>query len=321
MDLQFIALEERRPAALWAKHFARVGPHYEAWYFADGDAPRPTYLACSAAMNRYMPELVPLWNELVVIGGGGDRAARMLSQYRPPAFMAGCSQVLWARDEAALVRNYDYEVDLCEGLLLHSAWCGHSVIASVDSLWGALDGMNAHGVAVSLAFGGRKTVGDGFGIPVIVRYVLETCRNTAEAVAALSRVPCHMCYSVGVIDRSGAFATVYLNPDRPAFVAQEAVTTNHQGVVEWPEHAAITHSVERYTHLDQLQKDPAQTLESTIGSFLEPPLRSMDRKARFATLYTAVYRPETGQVELRWPTITWHLSFAQFVAQVARISL
>lgn len=321
MDLQFVALEERRPGSAWLGHFARVAPQYEAWYYADGDGRRPTYLACDSAMRRYMPELVPVWNELVALAGGRDRTARMLSLYRPPPFMAGCSQVLWTRDQPTLVRNYDYEVDLCEGLLLHSAWSGTSVIASVDSLWGALDGMNAHGVAVSLAFGGRDVVGDGFGIPIILRYVLETCTDTAEAVAALSRVPCHMCYSVGVIDRSGACATVFLNPDREAQVVDDVVTTNHQRIVEWPEHAAVTGTMQRHDFLDRLIQDPDQSLEATIESFLEPPLRKSDDEARFATLYTAVYRPGSGQVELRWPSTTWHLSFTRFVDQEARIDL
>jgi predicted choloylglycine hydrolase len=321
MDLQFVALEELKPGSAWAQHCARVAPMYEAWYFADGDGPRPTYLACDTAMRKYMPELVPIWYELVALAGGKDRTARMLSLYQPPAFMAGCSQILWTRNQPALVRNYDYELGRCEGLLLQSAWNGTRVIASVDSLWGALDGMNAHGVAVSLAFGGRKIVGEGFGIPIIVRYVLETCASTAEAVAALTRVPCHMSYSVGVIDRSGKFATVFLNPDRPAQVVHDAVATNHQRTVEWPEHAVITGTTERHAHLVQLLQDPTQSLETAIPRFLAPPLRARDHARRFATLYTAVYRPASGEVELRWPTASWHLSFSRFVSQEARIAL
>ena len=57
-----------------------------------------------------------------------------------------------------------------------------------DCLWGLLDGINDSGLAVSLTFGGRKDVGDGFAIPLVVRYVLETCDTVAEARAALARV-------------------------------------------------------------------------------------------------------------------------------------
>ena len=41
-----------------------------------------------------------------------------------------------------------------------------------DCLWGLLDGINDAGLAVSLAFGGRATR-EGFGIPLVVRYLLE----------------------------------------------------------------------------------------------------------------------------------------------------
>ena len=49
-----------------------------------------------------------------------------------------------------------------------------------DCLWGLLDGMNDRGLAVSLTFGGRPDVGDGFAIPLVVRYVLETCDDVAR---------------------------------------------------------------------------------------------------------------------------------------------
>lgn len=321
MDLHFAALEELRPASVWAEHCVRVAPAYERWYFSEGDAARPSYLACETAIRTHMPELLPVWTKLVALAGGGDRMARMLSLYRPPAFMAGCSQVLWNRDAPALVRNYDYELDRCEGLLLHSAWTGTRVIASIDSLWGALDGMNEHGVAVSLAFGGRKIVGEGFGIPLILRYVLETCSNTREAVDVLSRVPCHMCYTVGVIDRFGAIATVFLNPDRPAWIVPDAVATNHQRDIEWPEHAKITGTVERHAELERVLNDPGVTLDSLIQRFLAAPLHAHDHPRRFATLYTAAYHPASGEIQLHWPTVSWRLSFDRFTQQTIQVDL
>lgn len=268
-----------------------------------------------------MPELVPVWQELVALAGGTDRAGRMLSLYCPPPYMAGCSQLLWTRDEPALVRNYDYRPERYEGLMLHSSWRQTPVIASVDSVWGALDGMNANGLAVSLAFGGRSIVGIGFGIPLILRYVLETCATTAEALSALLRLPCHMSYTVSVIDRASAAATVFLNPDRPARAVPDLVATNHQGQVEWPEYAAITGTVVRHAELARLVADPYQTLDSVTARFVQPPLRAYDRARRTATLYTVAYRPSRGQVDVIWPTASWRLSFGKFPNKTARITL
>ena len=79
----------------------------------------------------------------------------MLSLYRPTPYMAGCSQAVWQRDgRPLLVRNYDYFPERLEGTILMSAWNGVKTIVQSDCLWGVLDGMNEHGLAASLAFGG-----------------------------------------------------------------------------------------------------------------------------------------------------------------------
>ena len=77
---------------------------------------------------------------------------------------------------------------------------GTPVLAMSDCGWGAIDGINAAGLSVSLAFGGRTAVGEGFGIPLVLRYSLQTCETTAEAGAVLTRVPSHMSYNVTVLD-------------------------------------------------------------------------------------------------------------------------
>ena len=61
-----------------------------------------------------------------------------------------------------------------------------------DCLWGLLDGVNDAGIAVSLTFGGRPNVGTGFGIPIVLRYVLQASESIDAAVDALTRIPVHM---------------------------------------------------------------------------------------------------------------------------------
>ena len=62
----------------------------------------------------------------------------------------------------------------------------------------------------------RHVVGDGFGVPIILRYILQVCTTTEEAGQVLRRVPCHMSYNVTVVDAERHFLTAYLAPDRPA---------------------------------------------------------------------------------------------------------
>lgn len=319
MQLAFQAVSEPEPGAKWHRHFESVWPDYSAWFLREGDDARPRYLTCAKRLEEHMPELVPTWERLTEIGGGSDQVARMLSLYRPTAYLAGCSQAVWTRegDEPVLVRNYDYHPGRCEGLILKSAWHGTSVIASVDSLWGALDGMNEQGLAVSLAFGGSRDVGDGFGIPLVLRYILEFCRTVEEAVAALTRVPSHMAYTVTLLDASGRHATVFVGPGDATEVVDQRVATNHQTRVEWPEHAELTSTEERLSFLEGRIDDPSESLDRFIDRFLEPPLMSSAYERAFGTLYTAVYWPRRGKVEYRWPNRSWHQSFNLFVEGVS----
>jgi predicted choloylglycine hydrolase len=174
--------------------------------------------------------------------------------------------------------------------------------------------MNDAGLAISLTFGGRRVVGTGFGVPLILRYVLQTCTSAEEAGVVLARVPTHMSYNVTVLDANRNYLTAMMAPDRPAVITHAAVATNHQENVEWISHARFTATVERERFLLQrltLHRDPE---EKFIGAFLRPPLYSTAFNYGFGTLYTAVYRPRLGEMDVRWPGTTWTQSFDQFHA-------
>jgi predicted choloylglycine hydrolase len=248
-----------------------------------------------------MPELVPLYERLCELAGGGDHAARFLSFHCPPAYLSACSQAIWPGAEPMLVRNYDYAPRAFDSLVMHTAWLGRTVMGTSDGLWGLVDGMNDAGLAVSLTFGGRRVVGDGFGVPLILRYVLETCGTAEEAGAVLARVPTHMSYNVTVVDARRRYLTALMAPDRPARITHAAVATNHQERVEWTQHARFTATVERERYLLQrltLHREPE---EKFVGAFLKPPLYSSAFGQGFGTLYTAGYWPQRRSMAYRWP--------------------
>src|SRR5205823_3970464 len=122
-------------------------------------------------------------------------------------------------------------------------------------------------------------------------------------VAALSRIPIALSHNVVLLDKSGAFATVFLGPKRSPAVSRVRACTNHQETVAWPERAVATRSVEREQALLKALDDPAMTLPGLIARFLEPPLYS--RRLRFPTVYTAVYRPAEARIEYLWPGTGW----------------
>lgn len=313
MELTFTGIDEAEPGPKWQALFERLWPAYRRWYVSDGEPARPTYLACRRALKNHMPELLPLYERLCALAGGSDLAARFLSLYCPPPYLSACSQAIWPGDEPVLVRNYDYSPHAFDAVLLRTRWLGkHTVVGMSDCLWGLLDGINDAGLAVSLTFGGRRIVGDGFGVPLILRYVLETCESAAEASRALARIPTHMAYNVTALDAGRRRVTVYLAPDRPAVVTGAAVATNHQERVEWHQHAYATASVQRERYLLQRLTLHQEPQAKFIEAFLKPPLYSIAFERGFGTLYTAAFWPRRLELDYRWPGASWRQSLDGF---------
>lgn len=311
--LRFRAIREDRPGEKWAAEFRRTWPSYRQWFLSEGNAARPDLASCRSKLREHMPELEPTWDRLVELSGEGEVAARMLSLYRPAPYLSGCSLAVWLRDKPLLVRNYDYRPDACEGTFLRSKWTGPPVLASIDCLWGALDGINAHGLCVALAFGGRYGTGEGFGIPLILRYVLELCRTVEEAKEVLVRIPSHMAYNVSMVDSSGDHAVVFLAPDRAPMVLLRTVAANHQDPLESTDPGELASSVERARLLTERLQDPALDPESFIEGFLRPPVFNTGYAQAVGTLYTAVYDSQGRLAEYRWPQHRWRLSLDEFV--------
>ena len=311
MDIVFEAIDEDRPGEKWRRVFDRHWHAYSRWFVSEGMSRRPAYLDCLKAVRHHMPEMLPLYKEICAAAGGGDLEARFLSMWCPPAYVGGCSQAIVQGQESALIRNYDFGPNLLEGTWLASRFCGKRVVAMVDCLWGVLDGINEDGLAVSLSFGGRTAVGEGFGIPLALRYVLEFASNVKEAAAILKRLPIHMSYSVALIDRTGKHAIAFVTPDRPMELIKRRVITNHQHKPEWKRHAQTTRSVEREQVLQHAVEELGDA-EAMLSVFLQPPVYQTSYGRGYGTLYTAMYRPQDASVDLIWPSARWPQSCTAF---------
>jgi len=312
LPFTFRSVEELDLGPVWAGVFETLWPHYREWFLRDGEAERPSYATSVRMLRAHLPELLPTYERLVDLAGGGDLAARMLSLYKPPPYLAACSQGVWTRAGGpVLVRNYDYAPSRFEGLIWSTDMV-RPVIGTSDCLWGLLDGMNDAGLGVSLTFGGRRVLGDGFGIPLVVRYLLETCETVAHARETLARLPYSLAHNLTLVDRGGEILTAYLSPDREPIFRPFPAATNHQGIVEWPEQAKATRTIERERCIVQALEDDGQTAEGFEDAFLRAPLFSTAYDSGWGTLYTAVYHPADGLVDYRWPTHTWRLGFDSF---------
>jgi predicted choloylglycine hydrolase len=299
--LRFIGIDEDRPGRRWQALHGETWDAYRGWWLGAGE--RPGRAAAEAALHHHMPEMADLHAELVALAGGDDTAAAMLTLWNPPPFIVACSQVVVPdRDsgEPVLLRNYDYDPRLFEATIYRSRWTSRRVAGTGDCLWGLVDGLNDDGLAVSLTFGGRREVGEGFGIPLVIRYLLEVAADVGEGIEVLRRLPHQLSYNVTLCDRAGRVATVMVAPDRPALVTDRRAVTNHPEAVEWPEHAAWVSSVERLELLRAQLAAGADDITMT-EALLRPPLLAREWEAGFATLFTTAYRPVSGRLDYHWP--------------------
>ncbi len=302
-------IREEQPGPRWQALHDATRDGYHHWYFSEGAAARPDLRTCRRMLRSHMPELVPIWERLVELSGGDEVTARLLTLWNPPAFLPGCSQATIGGRAPMLIRNYDYGLDLFERVVYSSTFTGRRVLGTGDCLWGLVDGMNDAGLAASLAFGGRPGAGSGFGIPLVVRYLLEVAESLDDVRSALRRLPVNMSYNLTFVDGSGDGLTAFVAPGCAAEFSSARVATNHRGTVpEYPERARSLRSVERQRLMLSLldcQPDPTEL----ISAFLRPPLRSTEYWRAFGTLYTAVYRPNDGAVDFFWPDDSWRRRF------------
>jgi len=296
-----------RPGPAAAEQFASAWPSYRRWFVHLGEETLASYAECRDALRQHMPELADDYDALVAAVGGGDLQARFLSHWCPPPLVTACSIATMSMPTPLLVRNYDYPPLLCDALVLRTHWSGRSVLGMADCGWGLMDGMNDAGLAVAISFGGRREVGRGFGIGLVVRYVLQIATTTAQACDLLVRLPVRMSYNVVVVDAAGDSRVVMLAPDRPARVTHDAYAANRQGSTDWPRHSEYSNSVEREEYLAALvafpHADPAQVEEA----FLRPPLYRPLHESTWGTVYTAAYEVAQRTLTLRWPDDSWSL--------------
>ena len=319
---RFVAFAENTPGEKLRSRFLQRWPSYREWYLRDGATARATLEQSQRQLQTHMPELWPVYQQLLQSLDQDPLIADFLPLYNPPAFITGCSQGVWPGPPAVLLRNYDFPAQLWDAELLMSCWNGTRVIALSDCLWGVLDGMNEHGLVVSLSFGGRNVKGDGFAATLVLRYILEFCTSVAEAVEVLKRVPIYMPYNITLLDASGDGRTVMVSPDQGCLVSNAAYATNHQMNSD-PQHMEfLPDSRTRAQFLSTRLSDRNETLPHLKELFLQPPLYRKAQDSRgWGTLYSACYYPLEGRIELFWPGSAMSKSFDHFSDEELVINL
>ena len=319
MNFTFRALSEEKPGPVWQHQFRALWPAYRRWFLRYGERDRPTYFESSRALERYMPRFVPVYEAMVDLADGGDHAARFLAQYCPPPLFRGCSQAVYLADEAVMVRSYDYSPYVFDGIVMRTRFDQRRVIAMLDCMSGVLDGINDDGLAVSMSFGGREEFGNGFGISILLRYLLEFAGDVREACELIRGIPLQGAYNVMLLDRENNFETVALAAGREAQFLGSRISTNHQADSHWPLYEEKVHTRARFEYLCELDAAHRHDAYGFTREFLKPPLYHTQFARGFGTLYDAAFYPQHGSCEYFWPQHAWHFGFDRFTEQEYRI--
>jgi predicted choloylglycine hydrolase len=285
----------------WTAHTRSRWPAY-AGIEADGDTG-----AAVSVLERSMPELMPVYRDLVAALDGDPHAARLATGVDVPVPGLACSQTVV---DGALLRNYDWHPEHAD-LTIISSDLVRPVLGVGEMIWGLLDGMNDAGLVASLTFGGRFVRGDGIAFPLVVRYLLETCDTVAQAVDRLRTLPIPTSQNLTLLGADGA-VSVHVGPDRDLAVADAVPVTNHQEDLPPAAQEEFSATVARRCALQDLAAAHAD-VEAVAAAMFAPPLYSTGWADWLGTLYTAVYRPADGAVSYRWPAgQRWEQGFAAF---------
>ena len=131
-------------------------------------------------------------------------------------------------------RNYDfyYRFGRYSESYLTAPKNAYTSLGNTDIFVGREDGVNEHGLAISMHFVSAQLGNPGINFPIAVRYVLDHCKNTREAMEYLTHTRFLTANNYLLADRSGDLAVVEASPSqvrvrRPENSEKFIAATNH----------------------------------------------------------------------------------------------
>lgn len=180
---------------------------------------------CLKEYKKYFPEIL---EEIQGIADGNDVSVQTLHSILFCMycfeFDNKCTCFAFSTDsEIVFARNSDFLVSL-EKLYMNCIYHlkdSYSFNSNTTAYVQMEDGVNEHGLAVGLTFVYPKIRKPGLNSGMLVRYLLEKCRTTKEAVAELHRLPIASAQTITIADKDGEIAVVECNPENIVVIRQE----------------------------------------------------------------------------------------------------
>lgn len=173
---------------------------------------------CVTKYEKYFPEIL---DEIQGIADGNqvpvETLQAMLFSMYCFEFDNRCTCfAICTNDEILFARNSDFLVSL-EKLYMNCIYRlngSYAFNGNTTAYVQMEDGVNEHGFAVGLTFVYPKVRKPGFNSGMLVRYMLEKCKTTKEAIAELHRLPIASAQTLTIADRDGEIAVVECNPEK-----------------------------------------------------------------------------------------------------------
>lgn len=229
------------------------------------------------------------------------------------SFDVGCTTFAYIEDnEVYFVRNHDMFVQLRKTTesALYKPNKGNVFLGHGDSLIGKEDGINEHGLAVGMTFVAPRTIQPGLNFLMIVRMLLEKCKDVDEAIKLLENIPSMTSQCFILADSLGHLAVVEMCPDHMAVRYPKSderfiVATNHFIKKEMkkfdckPEENWYS-TLDRYDTVTknlQNRRDYSRELGIEIASGKRGFLCQYDKKLSFDTLWSVSYHLNTLSIK------------------------
>jgi predicted choloylglycine hydrolase len=180
-------------------------------------------------------------------------------------------------------------------------------------LFGRFDGMNEHGLTVTMSSCefGQPSHGDGLWFPFVLRAILDRCSKVDEAVYLLKHIPVRCCTNIIIADQYGkavlAEIACYGNDRTISFRNGDAflVSTNHytnSDMLKYDNHHG-KHSELRYRAIEKMiTQEKGSISESSIKALLSAKipdgLACHYYKNNLGTLHSMVFDATARKVDI-----------------------
>ena len=186
--------------------------------------------------------------------------------------------------------------------ILYKLKNGYSFIGNTSSMINFEEGLNEHGLAVAMTFLVPTMIVPGINSVFLVRYLLEKCATTKEAINALQSLPIASACNIILADKTGDMVVAECTPEKvflrkPATDENFIVAANHFSFDEMKNHNAsnwyIYSSDTRYkTAYNALEKndysDGVEHAKDILGG-KHGFMCQYDKKLNFDTIWSSVF--------------------------------